>query len=88
MRKSAESFVETPKYLDLNDNEFLIKRYNTRASPKRKMEDRKNSRTRKNDWSFKKLSNDENLDSLGKQIEKPKTMNNHVFLMMEEKEDE
>lgn len=72
MRKSAESFVETPKYLDLNDNEFVIKRYNTRASPKRKMEDRKNSRTRKNDWSFKKLSNDENLDSLGKQIEKPK----------------
>ena len=58
MRKSAESFVETPKYLDLNDNEFVIKRYNTRASPKRKMEDRKNSRTRKNDWSFKKLSNE------------------------------
>lgn len=72
MRKSAESFGETPKYLDLNDNEFLIKRYNTRASPKRKLEDRKNSRTRKNDWSFKKLSNDENLDSQGKQIEKPK----------------
>jgi hypothetical protein len=72
MRKSAESFVETPKHLDLNDNEFLVRRYNTRASPMRKGEDGKNSRTRKNDWSFKRVSNDEIFDSLGKVIEKPK----------------